>query len=362
MSEQGAPIRVMLIDDDEDSYLIVRHLLAQVEGQRYQLDWVASYDAGLAALEQPAHDLYLVDYRLDRRTGLDLLRAAKQRGFERPIVLLTGLGDRAVDLEAMEAGAADYLPKDELNSALLDRSIRYALEHQRLLNARDRLARKLRRLVGELERAEERERRRIALLLHEELQQLLVAAKMQLDSLKTQWREEPPAEVNTIFELLDKVLATCRSLTPTLSPPILHSGGLLIACDWLADWMEQQYGLKVELDLDGRAEPEDEQVRTFLFQAVRELLFNVVRHAGTSHARLTARRVRNSAEQIRIEVEDRGAGFDPEAVLQDDQPYSHFGLFALRQRLELMHGNLEIHSEPGHGTCIVVRVPPQTQA
>lgn len=121
-------IKILLIDDDRGQFLLTRKLLAAIERQRYHLDWIATFLEGQAALSGSEYDLFLLDYRLGNRSGLDLLREAKASGQQAPIILLTGQGDHDTDLEAMKAGAADYLVKGELNAALLERSIRYALD------------------------------------------------------------------------------------------------------------------------------------------------------------------------------------------------------------------------------------------
>ncbi|HEY9422722.1 MAG TPA: EAL domain-containing protein [Thermoanaerobaculia bacterium] len=129
------PVRVLLIDDDEDERVLTRDLLAEIGKERYHLDWEPDYGAALAAIRAQAHDVYLLDYHLGERTGLDLLREAVGGGCRAPIIMLTGLGDRDVDLEAMRVGAADYLSKGRLDAGLLERSIRYALERVRTLEA-----------------------------------------------------------------------------------------------------------------------------------------------------------------------------------------------------------------------------------
>src|SRR5256885_15033539 len=101
------PIRVLLVDDDEDDYLLTRETLSSVNGWTFHVDWVATYDAGLEAIARNEHQVYLLDYRLGPRTGLDLMREALGKGYRRPMILLTGQGDRDVDLEAMQARAAD---------------------------------------------------------------------------------------------------------------------------------------------------------------------------------------------------------------------------------------------------------------
>jgi diguanylate cyclase (GGDEF)-like protein/PAS domain S-box-containing protein len=131
----GEPVKVLLIDDDEDQYVLTRALLTEIERDRYRLDWEPGYDAALAAIRAQAHDVYLLDYYLGARNGLELLREAVGGGCRAPIIMLTGLNDRDVDLEAMKVGAADYLNKGRLDEGLLERSIRYALERARTLEA-----------------------------------------------------------------------------------------------------------------------------------------------------------------------------------------------------------------------------------
>jgi len=120
---------VLLIEDDEDDYLITRALLDRAQTLECTLDWVSSYEEGRDAVLEDAYDAYLVDYRLGARSGLDLLEEVNaQGGVQAPIILLTGQGDLEVDLHAMEAGAADYLSKDQIDAPLLERSLRYAVE------------------------------------------------------------------------------------------------------------------------------------------------------------------------------------------------------------------------------------------
>ena len=121
-------IDVLLVEDDEDDYVITKALLSRAESIDCNLDWVSSYDDGLDAILSGEYDACLVDYRLGTRTGLDLLHAVNEEGNRTPIILLTGQGDLEIDLTAMAAGAADYLSKEEIGAPLLERSIRYAVE------------------------------------------------------------------------------------------------------------------------------------------------------------------------------------------------------------------------------------------
>ncbi|NEQ23944.1 MAG: PAS domain S-box protein, partial [Microcoleus sp. SIO2G3] len=124
-------VKVLLVDDDEDDYILTHGWFTEIEGIRFEVDWAASYEAALKAIAKNQHDVYLFDYRLGEHTGLELLQEAVANGCKAPIILLTGQGDHEVDIEAMNAGAADYLEKDKLGAPLLERSIRYAIERKR---------------------------------------------------------------------------------------------------------------------------------------------------------------------------------------------------------------------------------------
>lgn len=121
-------IKILLIEDDEDDYILTLDTLNDIPGKMYELEWVTNYEEGLKAIASNSFDVFLLDYRLGKESGLDLLRKMNLIVESGPIILLTGQGDRALDFEAMEAGASDFLVKADLNPDLLDRSIRYAIQ------------------------------------------------------------------------------------------------------------------------------------------------------------------------------------------------------------------------------------------
>jgi len=127
-------INVLLVDDDQDSFILTRHQLSKIPGGNFHMDWASSYEAGLEQIQQGTHDVYLLDYRLGAQTGLDLLQEALAGGCKAPIIILTS-ENPTVDAEAMRLGAADFLSKDKLDSALLERSIRYSVKHFNTLRA-----------------------------------------------------------------------------------------------------------------------------------------------------------------------------------------------------------------------------------
>jgi two-component system, cell cycle sensor histidine kinase and response regulator CckA len=131
MMNELETIKVLLVEDDEDDYILTRGLFSEMKGHRFQVEWFKSYQLGLAAMTRNQHDVCLLDYRLGAKNGIELLEEALQQGCQLPIILLTGLGEHTVDVAAMKAGAADYLVKNGLKADALERSLRYALERKR---------------------------------------------------------------------------------------------------------------------------------------------------------------------------------------------------------------------------------------
>ncbi len=143
-------LRVLLVEDDEDDYLLTRHMLDEVESPGYDLDWASTFDDGLEAIGRREHDVVLVDNRLGVHTGLELLQQAMAEGCKTPIIMLTGTAILDMDLAAMKAGAADYLEKDLLSARMLERSIRYAVQRRQVEEALARERALLRTLIDTL--------------------------------------------------------------------------------------------------------------------------------------------------------------------------------------------------------------------
>lgn len=125
-------VRVLLVEDDEDDYIITRDFLNDIKHEQFDLDWVANFSEAREAISRQQHDVYLIDYRLGEDNGLVLLREAVANGCQAPIILLTGLGGREVDNEAIASGAADYLVKGQFDSAVLERSLRHSLQRKKV--------------------------------------------------------------------------------------------------------------------------------------------------------------------------------------------------------------------------------------
>lgn len=151
-------IKILLVDDDQDDYIIIRDLLADLPFHSFDITWKSNYSEGLGVLIRQDHDICLLDYRLGgSHNGFEILKEASIRGIDMPIIFLTGQGEYAVDVQAMKAGAADYLVKDMLTPSLLERSIRYTLDRvsaaRALRDAHDQLEDKVLKRTAELTQA-----------------------------------------------------------------------------------------------------------------------------------------------------------------------------------------------------------------
>ncbi|MEI7835363.1 MAG: GAF domain-containing sensor histidine kinase [Planctomycetota bacterium] len=211
----------------------------------------------------------------------------------------------------------------------------------------------LRALAVQLTLVEHRERGRMARVLHDHLQQLLVAAQFWIGSLEQSRAQSVRDTAAELSHLVDQALKASRTLTADLSPTALLEGGLAAGLEWLGPWMKEKHGLEVVLQTDGDMIPLTEDTNIMVFQAARELLFNVVKHSGVKLARV---RMAMPGDRVDLEVRDEGAGFDPEAALAAAGA-SGFGLFSIRERAEMLGGGLQIDSAPGRGSCFRLTIP-----
>ncbi|MBI3140239.1 MAG: sensor histidine kinase [Rhodocyclales bacterium] len=234
--------------------------------------------------------------------------------------------------------------------------------------------RRLRRRVAALEKAqadgtaqlramsealavvEERERRALARDLHDGLGQVLAVAKLRLSAIRPE--ERPPALATLLKEvenLIDAANRSVHSLALQLSPPTPPSLGLVPALVWLAGEMQRAYGLAVHIHDDGRPKRLGGTARTTLFRVVRELLINVAKHARVPVAEVTCRQ--EEENRLALTVADSGIGFDYQKALAAPAPGIGLGLVGVRERMDLLGGEMHVESEPGRGTTIALTVP-----
>jgi len=314
---------------------------------------------------------------------LDVLRAQSPWS-ELPLIILTSGGEsrraELLDLAAAAAGTVTLLERP-ISTRTLMRSVQVALRSrrrqyqvrdlvrqlaslnqtleqrvaQRTAEAVER-AQKLRLLSSELSLAEERERRRIAQVLHDDLQQMLMAARLHLRALgETENATKRTGIIREIQNMLERSFNLTRSLSVELSPPVLHDHGLAAALEWLAAQARKHHGAKVSVDANSSANPKAIDVRVFLFQAVRELLLNAVKHGAGSPVHIVMKGVGSS--KLRVTVSDRGPRFDPATLDRQGIQLGGLGLFSIRERMASFGGRFRIDSAPGRGTRITLAAP-----
>lgn len=211
-------------------------------------------------------------------------------------------------------------------------------------------------LASQLSLTEERERRRLATELHDQIGQSLVFCKLKLDQLRISAASSDITEaLGDVCKSLERVIQDTRTLTFDLSSPILYKFGFEAAvAEWLNDEIHKKYGIETELKEDGLHKPLGDDIRAVLFRNVRELLINVVKHAQAKNVKVSIRR---DDGDMRVTVEDDGIGFDAVEAKSMAAQRAEFGLFSIQERLEQLGGHVEINSAPGRGSRITMIAP-----
>lgn len=265
--------------------------------------------------------------------------------------------DRERNAERVAGVCYDITDRKNLQQALSNANRNLERRVAERTKESSRRARQLRRLAFELSRAEDRERSHIAGLLHEDLQQLLVSLKLQLQALRpgSFTNGQAAATVPRLQEMVGECIRKTSALSYELSPPALERLGLIPVLEWLATDMQRKHGLDVRVDADPEAEPPGgRDVASLLYRSMRELLLNIVKHADAESATIVAKR---NGDEISITVKDEGRGLDlAEAEARRDDG-GGFGLFSIEERVSSLGGELEIESAPGHGCTVTMRLP-----
>jgi signal transduction histidine kinase len=408
----GESIRILIVEDEPaDAELLIR----QLQRDGYEPDWhrVDTESAFLDALNRPLH-MIISDNAMPSFSAARALELLKQRGMHIPFVVVSRAIGEEQAVALMREGADDYVMKDRLGR--IGSAVRQVLDQARLrkehaasqealerlnreleqriaqrtselqianeslereLRDRTRVEEELRRITNELESrvvtrtadlvhsqarlralaselvlTEQRERRRLATDLHDYLAQLLVLARLKLSQALPKMAAGPASDLLLqAQDALKQALTYTRTLVADLTPPVLREFGLPAALIWLGEHM-RPHGLSVTVTIEEDALPLPEDQAVLLFQSVRELLMNVSKHAGTDQA--TVSLCMAEGKVLRIVVEDRGQGFDVTAA---DRPTAQFGLFSIRERMQVMGGTLETDSAPGRGTRAVLSLP-----
>lgn len=367
-----APIQVLLIDDDEDDFVLIRDLLADTVSHKYVVTHVPDYDQGICAVCSDKFDVILLDYKLGAKTGLDLLTEARRLGCEAPVIMLTGLSDTEIDIAVMEQGADYYLEKSRLDSILLERTIRYALQQREFEKI---LEQRVKERTEELDRAnaalqlEARRKDEFISVLAHELRNPLAPIRNALEIMRLSG--DAPHAVTPARTLLERQVAIMvRLIDDLLDVSRISRGKLrlnletLTLAEVLDAALEQSkpnlHRNQQELVVDVPVEPvyiEGDRVR--LAQIITNLLNNAAKFSEPGGKVMLV--ATHAKHQVTIRIRDSGIGiaaemlesiFEPFAQVERTSQRTYGGLgigLSLVRTLVEMHGGIVTASSKGLG-------------
>jgi signal transduction histidine kinase len=348
------PLRVLLVEDNEDDYVLIREMLKGAYPSGFHMDWVKTYESAMEEVCRQSHHVCLLDYRLGERDGIEFLQEAISRGCNAPIIFLTGLEAYDVDLEAMRGGAADYLVKDQMTGPFLERAIRHAIERAR---NRDRLIQselELRKLSTRLLTIQETEREHLARDLHDSIGQSLTAIKYGVEHTLAEMDDcLKPASRNrlqTVIAMAQQATEEVRRIQTDLRPPMLDDLGILATLSWFARELEKVYsGIRIQSEFNIRETDLREDLKIVIYRIVQEALHNAAKH---SHAELIRISLKKDGTRVELTVSDNGHGMALDDPTAADDVKTGLGLASMRERTKLSGGAFSLESRKGKGTRI----------
>ncbi|MEI6167808.1 MAG: response regulator [bacterium] len=362
----ASPPNVLVVDDAPANLELLAGILRERGIEPRPV--LSGQQALMAALADPP-DLILLDINMPEMNGFEVYERLKKEDALKdiPVIFITATDETADKVKAFSMGAVDYVTKPFRAEEVCAR----CETHLRLRNLQVKLAdavselkatnvtldqhvEQLRKLTAKVAQTDECERKRMSMILHDQLQQILVAAIIKVGLLDRLAPEKDFAlAIREVRKLLDTMLTVSRSVTTDLFPPIIIDAGLVPGLRWLADWMCEKHGLLVVVTGD-KAINVPESLRLLIFQTVRELLCNIVKHAKTTSAEVDLDL--SAAALLRVVVTDHGVGFSPD-VLAALFTSEGLGLFFLRERLACIGGTLDVATSSTQGAQVSITLP-----
>jgi signal transduction histidine kinase len=351
------PIKLLLIEDDEDDSILIQGLLSEVGPTAYEITWIKTYEAALTELTERNHDVCLLDYRLGNRSGLDVLQDVGACCDKPPIIILTGHGDYDVDKEMMRHGAADYLVKGQIDSHILERSIRYAIERKKSENVIRDSEKQLQYLSDQLLAVQENERRKLAAEFHDNLGQLLTAIKFSVENVITQMPPRVPlaCELQALIPMIQEAVEHVRNIYTQMRPALLDDLGILATINWFCrEFANTNQRIVVEKEITVSEEEIPGNLKLVIFRIVQEAMGNIASHSGANHVWL---KLSKKEDNLLLKIRDDGNGFDMMETASRPRDENGLGLVIMKRRAELLGGILSIESEIGGGTTVRILWP-----
>ncbi len=367
------PTRVLLIEDDEDDYILLQKVLAKIPHERYKLLWEHVYAPGLAAMLEVEHDISLIDYRLGASNGIELLKEAREKGYRKPIILLTGAEGNEIDIQAIQAGADDYVAKGQVQGELLHRIIRYAIERKKAEHEREKL-------LSEQIATRQMEQRRtefIGMVVHE-LKTPLTSLKGFAQLLSMRFAREPRDE--QAAQLSKRIDAQVKKLTDLVDDFLdvtrISGGKLQFREDYFSfDELVEEIVQELQL-LNGHQEircvgETNKQVwgdRLRIGQVITNLVSNAMKYAPSSKSIVLQSSA--DADRLRFCVQDFGPGLPQELHVKIFDPFYRverndgratpglgLGLYIAAEIIKRQQGQIWIESEEGKGATFCFTLP-----
>ncbi len=379
------PVKVLLIEDDEDDYIIIRELLDRIHYRSFDVTWISNYQESLTLLKQNYHDVCLMDYRLGVYNGIELIKEAGDSGVSMPIIFLTGQGEYAVDIEAMKAGAADYLVKDSLTPLMLERSIRYAIERaaaaEKLKLAYDELEDRVKQRTKELRDANEKLRKATEKIktfaysvshdLKSPSSSLIGLANRLYKNYGKQFDEKGKTYCEYIRKAAEQIyvlVGLINSYITAKEMPLNLEGIHLeeifndIATCYSGQFSEREIDWVIPDKL-----PVIRADRMCITRIFTNLVENALKYGGADLSRICIRADENSGEYI-ISIEDDGKGLKEIENHDIFQPFkrpggnreiegSGLGLAIVKEMVEKHGGNVWYDSVGGKGARFFISIP-----
>jgi len=349
----GKPLRVLLVEDSEQDALL---LLMDLRRQGYSPTFVRveTEQEMTDALNKQDSDIILSDYVLPHFSGLDALQLYHRRESDLPFIVVSGQIGEDVAVEAMKAGAHDYIMKNNLRrlGAAIERELAEAENRKKRRQAEEELKRsavELRALAHRLLQVQEEERRNIARELHDEIGQQMTLLKLLLEKTKRALGNGVPLDLDEAQQMTKTLTEQVRSMSLRLRPGVLDDLGLLPALEAQVQDFADKTGIRLSFEHSGIDERLTQDVRTCAYRVIQEALTNVVRHAKADHVQVL---INAGKKSLAITIHDNGVGFNPANISKNSS-----GLRGARERVSLLGGTFNLESVPGNGTKITVNLP-----
>ncbi len=348
-------IKILLIEDNPGDARLIQEYLSDLKNMEYTLEMADRLKRGIEILEDEFIDVVLLDLKLPDSEGLNGVEQIFSVAPSIPVIVLTGLNDETTAINAVKLGAQDYLVKDKVDSDLLVRSIKYAIERKRAEEDHQKLLEQRIRSLSIIE-AQENERRRISRELHDGLGQLLSAAKLNfgmIDFVNASNKEKTTDIVKQVDSIISKAIVEARRIAHDLRPTTLDDFGLIPALRILCQEFSKITGIKVKFQVSPSLERIDPKVEIAIYRIIQESFNNISKYAEATEVYLDLYR---KESQVFVRVKDNGKGFDTENITRSKQAGGGFGLLNMKERAELIGGKVEIISSPGQGTELLLEI------